>query len=401
MTVIKCSVCTNRVLHLVFVFSQTVRRSTGLRFFKEWLELNLLEIVQIRYFIIAPRCFLGLVTTNSREVHHGLVIYEIVDSERLVHIQTIMNVTISSFKPFSLQGQHYIAVGQYYDSSLGNTPPRVNSELYRWNGTKFILSSPPYANNNLRTMGIKDVDFITLPDDNSFLALAAHDNYTSYNVPTYIYRHHPDMGTNFYHYSPNLKTTGAMRVNFFTFNSTTYLFVAEEYSATGERHTSSSIYRWNSAQFVLHQEIPTDTASDLLPFSVGDNFFVVAVNNRRSSAHNIESIVYIFCNGLFVEYDSLETKGATKAEFFLIGLDAFLIFSNSHDDTNRSASTASTIYRIEGAKFIRFQEILTHNAVYVHVFELHNGCPVLAIANKAGKSRLYKWNSLSFINDQY
>lgn len=365
-----------------------MRRSTGLRFFKLWLELDLVNIIFIRYFVIESRCFLGVISLSTRQVHSGVVIYELVNSDHLVHVQTIECLTCTSFKTFLLHSQYNMVVGHHYDHTQ-HDPPRVFSELYLWNGTTFLKTT-----NEIRTMGIKDVDYVMLPDNSTLIALASHDDKTTFNVPTYIYRHHPTRGNDFHHYSPNLRTTGAVRVNFYTFNSTTYLFVAEERSATGDTRTKSSIFRWNSSHFELFQEINTDAASDLLPFSIGDNFFVVAVNNRRGQSRNIQSIVYILSNGQFVYYYALDTKGATKAEFFRIGIESFLAFSNSQDDSNGSASTDSVVYRVEGAKFVCFQNIRTHSAVYVHVFTLENGCTVLAIANKAGKSRLYKWTSI-------
>lgn len=367
-----------------------MRRSTGLRFFKLWLELDLVNIIFIRHFMIESRSFLGVISVSTRQEHEGVVIYELVNSERLVHVQTISCLTATSFKAFCLHSEYYMVVGHHYDHTQRD-PPRVFSELYLWNGTMFVITD-----NQIRTMGIKDVDHVTLPDNSTLIALGAHDDKTTFNVPTYIYRHHPTRGDHFHHFSPNLRTTGALRVNFYTFNSTTYLFVAEERSATADTRATSSIFRWNSSHFELFQEIKTDAASDLLPFSIGENFFVVAVNNRRGQSRNIQSIVYILYNGEFVYYYALDTKGATKAEFFRIGIESFLAFSNSQDDSNGSASTDSVIYRVEGAKFVCFQNIRTHNAVYIHVFTIENGCTVLAVANKAGKSRLYKWTSIGF-----
>ena len=389
--------CKHNILFL-HIYVPAVIQSTGLRFFKKWLELDLVNIFFIRHFTIELRCFLGVITHNARQAHRGVVIYELVDSERLVHIQTLPGGSSTSFKSFPLQGYHYLVVGHHYDHSLSD-PPRVNSELFRWNGTKFVSSAAPGAENDIRTMGIKDVDYVILPDNNSFLAFAAHDDKVSFNIPVYVYRHHSTKGQSFYHFPPNLPTTGALRVNFFTFNSTTYLFVAEERSSSGDYHTTSSIFCWNSTQFVLFQEIETDAANDLLPFSIGDNFFVVAVNNRRGRSRNIQSIVYILCDGVFVFFCALDTKGGRKVEFFRIGIESFLVFSNSQDDTNGSASTDSIIYRVEGGKFVPFQGIHTHNAMYVHVFALDNGCTVLAIANKAGTSALYKWSRLSYTDD--
>ena len=372
---------------------RAVRRSTGLRYFKHWVEIDLHNAFFIRHFTIGSRCFLGVVCHSMRrEIKHynGVNIYELVDSQSLVYIQTISNVTASSFKLFFLQGFHYMIVGHEVNHYAGRHPLRVNSELYRWNDASgnFSLSTSPGISNEIRTVGVKDVDYVMLPDNNSFLAFASYEDVVEGAVHTIIYRHHPSRydGNVFFHHGPDLVTVGARRVKFFTFNSTTYLFVAEEKSA------NSSVFHWHSDRFVLFQKIVTNFANDLLPFSIGDNFFVVAVNYKRGNFHNIQSIVYILRDREFVFYAALDTKGARKAEFFTVGTECFLAFSNAWDDTT-AKSTTSVIYRVEGGSFVHFQDISTNDAAYVHVFTLQNGCTVLAVANKLGKPQLYKWNT--------
>lgn len=374
-----------------------VRRSTGLRYFKFWLELDLFSTIFIRHFKIKERHFLGVISQSNRSAANGVVIYEVLDSKQLVPLQTFSKISASSFKVFCLESYYYMIVAHHYDPTDRN-PPSETSELYRWNSatSNFSLSTGAGADNDFKTKGVKDVDFITHTDGNSFLAFAAHNDKKSFNVSTKIYRHHPSRGKDFFH-DTNITTSGAYRVNFFNFKSVTYLFVAEERSPRRSFRTNSSIYRWNGTDFELMQEIETDAANDLLPFAIGDNFFVVAVNNREGSfQYNTKSIVYILCDGVFVFYHALNTKGANKAEFFRVGIESFLVFSNSRD-SNNSISTASVIYRVEGAKFVCFQEIFTQNAMYVHVFKLENGCTVLAIANKGSQPRLYQWTSLSYL----
>ena len=375
-----------------------MRGSTGLRFFRPWLEISLIDAIFIRHFVIGSRSFIGIITHNGRQVISGVVIYELLPSEELVYLQTLAGMSASSFESFTLGAHHYLVVGHHYDVTL-KYPPRVNSELYRWNNTlgKFLISTEPES--NFRTRGVIDVDHILLEDNSSFIAFAAHDNETSYNISTYIYRHHPSSGRDFYHFSPNLPTTGASRVNFYNFDSVTYLFIAEEYSASNDSMTKSSIYRWESNHFALFQEIETNGANDLFPFSVGDNFFFVAVNYGHEPTINVQSKIYRMCEGVFEFYYAIDTKGGRKADFFRIGIESFLVFSNFRDDTQVSVATNSVIYRVEGAKFVSFQEILTQNAMYVHAFKLRTGCQVLAFANKAEKPRLYKWTSMSDEND--
>ena len=367
-----------------------MRKSTGLRFFKPWIEIKLYKIIFILDFNIGARFFIGVVIQNDQQTHRGVVVYEILNSDRLVHIQTLGDIweTATSFKVFEHRGEHLMLVGNHYVPGTPS-PPNVSSKLYTWreNTSMFVYSE------EIRVFGVKDVDYARFGNNSAFLALARHDDILSYDVPTNIYRYlpHHEKFVHFY----NLGTSGATRVNFFTFKSSLYLFVAEEYAVSKSPLTNSSVYRWNSTEFVLVQEIETVGASDLLPFSVGDNFFVVAVNNQHNFSFNVQSKVYLMIDGVFKLFASLDTQGATKAEFFQIGLESFLVFSNSHDDFNNPI-IHSVIYRLEGARFVCFQNILTRNAMYVRFFRLQNGCPVLAIANKGGKSVLYKWKSLSY-----
>ena len=350
-----------------------------------------MDCEDIRYFSIGEREFLGAVSTTSTQVRHGLVIYEIINSDHLVHVQTIQSESISSIKPFSLGNSYYIVVAHYFRRDV-----RVNSKLYRWNGSQFVLSTSP--TNNFRTTGVMDVDFTQDSKSNSFLAFAAHDNLKTYNIPTYVYRNHPNMGNDFLHYQ-SLPTTGAKRIHFFTHQDTTYLLVAQQRSADRNYLTNSTVFRWNSTYFEVFQQIQTYGACDLLPFEIGPYFFIVAVNSHQGSSHNIESKVYRLTERGFVEHAVLDTRGASMAHMFRIQTQTFLAVANSYDDNNGSFATPSVIYLVDGPNFVPFQEIATQRAMYMHTFKLKNGCTALAVANEAGKSKIYKWSSLSYSSD--
>ena len=358
--------------------------------------MDIIDCKDIRYFSIGNREFVGAVSTTSAQVRHGLVIYEIVNTDHLVHVQTIQSESISSIKPFSLGSSYYIVVAHYFRCNV-----RLNSKLYHWNGSQFVLSTS--STNNFRTTGVMDVDFTEDSKNNSFLAFAAYDNLKTYNIPTYVYLNHPNLRNNFLHYQ-SLPTTGAKRVHFFTHQDTTYLLVAQQRSADGSYVTNSTVYRWNSTYFEVFQHIQTYGASDLLPFEIGPYFFIVAVNSHRESSHRgsghkIESKVYRLTEGGFVEHAVLNTRNSSMAHVFRIQTQTFLAMANSYDDNNGSFTTPSVIYLVDGPNFVPFQEIATQKAMYMHTFKLKNGCTALAVANEAGKSKIYKWSSLSYSSD--
>ncbi len=107
------------------------------------------------------------------------------------------------------------------------------------------------------------------------------------------------------------------------------------------------------------------------------------------------SMVYRLENGRFVEHATLPTKGAVTIEPITIKTEYFLAVANSHDEQSAGANTASMIYKIDGPNFVPFQEIPTTKASYVQSFIMEDGCTGIAIANKVGKSKLYKWTKVS------
>ncbi len=240
------------------------------------------------------RTYIGAVNTNSRHSHYGVIIYELLDNNTLVHIQTIadpdrpLNI---AFKHFSLEGQHYLACANDFNSNSET----VNSKLYKWETDRFTQVQA------FGTNGAKDVDFITIKNVGSFLAFACYRD--SHSLATrsrlLVWRSTVSLFVNFH----TLDTTGARKIHFTSTNGNVYITVASEYNKFRHGHSNSSVYHWNGTRFVIFQHIPTYRAWDLRLFAVGCQTFLVAANFYNNSSHNTMSMVYRLENGRFRDPD--------------------------------------------------------------------------------------------------
>ena len=291
-----------------------------------------------------------------------------------------------SFKSFSTDtSNHFLAVANHF--CLQSDVERSPSKLYRWNGTWFEKVQ------DFPLKGVKDIDFISIPNSGKFLVFSGYHNGQSYDTPSSLY----------YWKTPNLSfvpyqkipTTGAQKVHFLTVESETYLTVASEYDGDGNGHTNSSVFRWNGIHFDLFQLIPTYRAHDLYPFKIGCQIFLVAAN-FQNNIHNTTSNVYRLDNGRFVEHASIKTNRAVAVESFTIESEHFLAVANSFDEDARSPETKSIIYKITGPSLVPFQEVPTSSASHIHAFTLKQSpCKALVVSNKDGKAKLYKWTRVS------
>ena len=244
------------------------------------------------------------------------------------------------------------------------------------------------------TSGAKDVDFISMRLGR-FLVFSCYHNTQTHATPSLVYIWNVAISRFVYYQA--LATNGARKVHFFTSQSQTFLSVACEYDESRNGNINSTVFRWNGTYFDLYQNIPTHQAHDLYPVVIGSgcHTFLVAANFFDNISHNILSRVYRLEEKGFVEHIALPTKGAVAVESFVIRSEHFIAIANSHDEDTGSSNTISTVYKIDGPNFVPFQEIPTKKASFIHSFNLRDGCMAVAVANKAGRAKLYKWTRVS------
>ena len=341
-------------------------------------------ITQAKHFTVSQRHFLGVVYPNMYETHYGIIVYELTE-ELLIRVQTIAIEHPKAFETFTVEDGFYLAVADFEGTST----------VYKWNGQKF--STLPFQ--SFSVTRAYDVSFHAVPNGGGFLAFSSYHNTMTHNSSTSLYIWNTITSKFHEHvYQPGLplQSAGAKKLHFFTVSGNSYLSIASEYSWNGSPGTESQVFKWNGTHFNLFQNIPTHSAEDLYPMVIGCQAFLVAANHKHGGTYNTDSFVYLLEGGRFREFAKIPTKGARAVHHFGKNGEYFVMIANSHDASTRNpTSTESVLYRIDGTSFIPFQSIQTEEAFFIDSFRTPENCLALVISNKAGKTLLYKWNSIS------
>ncbi len=166
---------------------------------------------------------------------------------------------------------------------------------------------------------------------------------------------------------------------------------------------NSTLYQWDGTSFVEYQSIPTKGASDAEFFTLGDDAFLAVANMYDGTTHNIDSRIYKWNGSQFVEFQSLPTRGASDMAFFTLGDGAYLAVANLYNDVTHNID--SQIYKWDGTRFSEFQTIPTSAGDGWEFFELE-GTAYLAVANTCNgvtyniDSKICRWNGSRFVGFQ-
>ena len=219
---------------------------------------------------------------------------------------------------FTIANKHYLAVANRRDK----TTFRLNSAIYQWNGTHFIVLQ-------------------------------------------------------------NIPTLGAISFNVFKILSDMFLVVSNSYDGT-TRSVNSVIYKWDENQFNSFQEIRTEDATASTTFTIKTETFLVFANRRSDKqGYSVQSCVYRWSVDSFVKLQSLQTYGAYDVKSFQDNGDTFLAFANWRK--GNSYDIDSFIYKWNGSMFVLFQSIPTHGARAWEPFSICDET-FLAVANYSGRS---------------
>ncbi|XP_041464132.1 adhesion G-protein coupled receptor V1-like [Lytechinus variegatus] len=187
-------------------------------------------------------------------------IYRLNANGSLTVIQDISTVGASDVEFFNLGSDTYLAISQLR-SNNGQT--LSNSVIYLWNGVSFTQSSLFSSN------GASAVDSFSI-NGNQYLAVANYydSSLASYEIMSVVYEW---QGGNLVQVQ-QISTQGATDIQAFTVGSNAYLAVANSRNDVGNTEIDSvwrkRIYQWSSltSQFVLHQSIPTQGIQSLRVF---------------------------------------------------------------------------------------------------------------------------------------
>ena len=256
---------------------------------------------------------------------------------------------------FTISGEHYLAVANYFNG----TTNRLNSVLYRWNGTLFV------AFQNIATERGKSFDFFEIAKA-PFLAISSYNDVS-------IYKWKRNMFAKFQEIE-----TGVLR------ESAAFVINNESYIAFALNRPYSVVYKWSGKNFSHLQNLPG--AKDLKPFYVNDHaFLVLAIYGLQK-----ESSIYKWDGIQFVVFQSIPARGARPR-----GWNPFVICGQTFLAVANQTNSIFALYWFSQGKFTRFREISTVWASDMTSFQ-YRGHTYLAVASSGYynqqniKSMVYK-----------
>ena len=309
--------------------------------------------------------FANFKSDTAEKFNTDSFIYKFNDSTRKFFLyQTIGTNGGLDVKYFTISGEHYLA----FANSFNGTTSRMNSVIYRWNGTLFV------AFQNIATNGGDSFDFFEIAKK-PFLAISnVYNVYSDFTlrINSTIY----EWRTNRFAKFQEIETNGGRESAAFVINN-------ESYIAFANAAAHSVIYKWSGKRFFHLQNLPK--AVDLKSFYVNDHAFLALA----SSVVNADSSIYKWNGNQFVLFQSIPARRARGFHPFVMCGQTFLAVADRHN-------TNSALYRFSQGKFTKYQEISTVGAIEMTSFE-YRGHTYLAVANSGNnnqmniKSTVYKW----------
>ena len=198
------------------------------------------------------------------------------DGSSFVEIQSILTHGATQMESFTINGETYLAVANYFDGSIYT----LDSEIYKWNGSSFVeIQSIP-------TSGARAWESFII-DGETYLAVANAQNVSmSFNIDSKIYKWN---GSSFVEIQ-SIPTSGAVDWESFIIDGETYLAVANNYNGSNYDNYSK-IYRWDGSSFVEIQSIFTHAGVDWESFII-DGGTYLAVANMVDDTQNTDSWIY-------------------------------------------------------------------------------------------------------------
>ncbi|PHQ81344.1 MAG: hypothetical protein COB66_02585 [Coxiella sp. (in: Bacteria)] len=199
-----------------------------------------------------------------------------------------------------------------------------------------------------------------------------------------------------------LQTSGARGATLFTIENTLYLGVpqlAEDIGdAKGDMNSGNSdvdsiIFIWHEGKFTEYQRIPCHGAESIEYFSIGERHFIAIANIRSGTSPNYDmhtqSKLYEWDGHLFNEIQQFDTFAAKNAHAFMIDNDHYLAFAEGViDGADNGKTNTSNLYKWDGAAFTLHQSFPSAWGYCFYSFMIDN-THYLAFADQIGASVIY------------
>ena len=305
-------------------------------------------------------------------------------------VQDIETNGALDFESFTIDGQTYLAVANHRNDSTYN----IDSHIYQWNeATNQFDQIQAIATN-----GAYDFESFTI-DGQTYLAVANYYNDSTRNLDSHIYQWNST--TNQFDEVQDIETNGAYDFASFTIDGQTYLAVANNYNDS-TRNIKSHIYQWSSTtnQFDEVQAIETNGAVDFASFTIDGQTYLAVANHHNNSTYNIDSHIYQWSSttNQFDQIQAIATNGALGFESFTIDGQTYLAVANYHNDSTRNIKSHIYQWNSTTNQFDQIQAIATNGALDFASFTI-DGQTYLAVANHYNdstrniKSHIYTYDS--------
>ena len=314
----------------------------------------------MEHFTINGSLFLAFANYESdtvEKLNTDSFIYKFNDlTGKFVLYQTIGTHGGHDVEYFTISGEHYLAVANVYDG----TTHRLNSVIYRWNGTLFV------AFQSVATIRGASMNFFTIEKE-PFLAVS------NLNANSVIYEWNNDTFEKF----QEIATLRCRASAAFVINNESYIVFANE-----ANWISTVVYKWSGKDFVKLQKLQTNIALDVKPFHINDHSFLAI------GSYPEWSFIYKWNGRRFGLFQSFPFGAVRAWHPFVICGQTFLGVADQQ-------STKSPLYRFSQNQFTKYQEIPAFGAVDMTSFD-YKGHTYLAIANSRKnnqnniKSTVYK-----------
>ena len=233
-------------------------------------------------------------------------------------IQAIATNGAHDFASFTIDGQTYLAVANHYNDSTNN----IESHIYQWNSTTNQFDQIQA----IATNGARDFESFTI-DGQTYLAVANYYNGSTYNLDSHIYQWNST--TNQFDQIQAIATNGTLDFESFTIDGQTYLAVANHRNDS-TYNIDSHIYQWSSTtnQFDQIQAIATNGAHDFESFTIDGQTYLAVANYYNGSTRNLDSHIYTYDS--FLSLSSTSTLAENNPLFvFQNGEEELMTIENS------------------------------------------------------------------------
>jgi EPTP domain len=207
----------------------------------------------------------------------------------------------------------------------------------------------------------------------------------------------------------NLDTSGARAVEAFVYAGKQYLAVAQlardipgrpAQMNGGDSNVETPVYRWQGGRFVEHQRLSVAGGEDVEFFRIANRAFLATASLRTGAGPydlNALSTLFEFVNERFEPFQSFPSFAAKQWKHFQIGERHFLALAQGVviDGVTPTHPSQSCIFEWDGRRFVPFQSVPSawgYNWEYFAV----GGHLLLGYADHIERSRLLRWNGRTF-----